>query len=200
MQIKKEEVKIAIMESGTREFLDNGFKKASLRKIVKDAGTTTGNFYNYFRNKEALFEELIIGDYNRFLYFINNHDKMNKPDFLYNLSNPSIWNQMISEVIDDIIPNFNNGLVLLLDASEGTKYEGVKDELIILMEEHFNEHLDKANNSTISKEMGKIIATQIIDGIILIVRNNKGLELQQRLIRELIMFYIIGSMGIMGEL
>ena len=41
-----------ILEIGKREFLEKGFKDASLRKIVAEAGFTKGAFYGYYANKE----------------------------------------------------------------------------------------------------------------------------------------------------
>lgn len=37
-----------ILAAGKEEFLEKGFKSASLRNIVKTAGVTTGAFYGYF--------------------------------------------------------------------------------------------------------------------------------------------------------
>ena len=37
-----------ILEVGKQEFLEKGFKDASLRKIVADAGFTQGAFYGYY--------------------------------------------------------------------------------------------------------------------------------------------------------
>lgn len=48
-----------IMAEGKKEFLEKGFKDASLRNIVKRAGVTTGAFYGYYPDKEALFEALV---------------------------------------------------------------------------------------------------------------------------------------------
>ena len=42
-----------IYQAAMEEFLDKGFKSASLRNIVKTAGVTTGAFYGYFDSKEA---------------------------------------------------------------------------------------------------------------------------------------------------
>lgn len=38
-----------------KEFLEKGFRSASLRIIVKSAGVTTGAFYGYYSSKEELF-------------------------------------------------------------------------------------------------------------------------------------------------
>ena len=48
-----------ILAAGKEEFLEKGFKSASLRNIVKTAGVTTGAFYGYFSGKEALFAALV---------------------------------------------------------------------------------------------------------------------------------------------
>ena len=41
------------------EFLEKGFKSASLRNIVKNAGVTTGAFYGYYDSIDELFEVLV---------------------------------------------------------------------------------------------------------------------------------------------
>lgn len=48
-----------ILKAAKEEFLENGFQRASLRRIVKNAGVTTGAFYGYFKNKEELFSALV---------------------------------------------------------------------------------------------------------------------------------------------
>lgn len=48
-----------ILKSGLAAFLEEGFEKANLRRICKAAGVTTGAFYKHFKDKEALFSELV---------------------------------------------------------------------------------------------------------------------------------------------
>ena len=45
--------------SWEKEFLEKGFKDASLNKIVAEAGFTKGAFYGYYPDKAALFEDLV---------------------------------------------------------------------------------------------------------------------------------------------
>lgn len=45
--------------SWEKEFLEKGFKDASLNKIVAEAGFTKGAFYGYYPDKTALFEDLV---------------------------------------------------------------------------------------------------------------------------------------------
>ena len=53
-----------ILSAAMQEFLEKGFKSASLRNIVKTAGVTTGAFYGYYDSKEDLFEALVGKHYN----------------------------------------------------------------------------------------------------------------------------------------
>lgn len=48
-----------ILSEARREFLERGYQGASLRGIVKRAGVTTGAFYGYFPDKQALFQALV---------------------------------------------------------------------------------------------------------------------------------------------
>ena len=48
-----------ILKSGKINFLNDGYERANLRKICKDAGVTTGAFYRHFEDKEALFVALV---------------------------------------------------------------------------------------------------------------------------------------------
>ena len=48
-----------IIDSGKANFLNDGYERANLRKICKDAGVTTGAFYRHFEDKEDLFVALV---------------------------------------------------------------------------------------------------------------------------------------------
>lgn len=60
MQIKKDEVRLKILEAATDEFLKRGYENASMRMIAQKAHTTQGNIYHYFQNKEILLEEILL--------------------------------------------------------------------------------------------------------------------------------------------
>lgn len=59
MQFKKEDIRQTIIDKAREEFLIKGFKDASLRTIAKDAGVGLSNIYNYFKNKDDLFCEVL---------------------------------------------------------------------------------------------------------------------------------------------
>ena len=57
--MERAETQRKILEIGKKEFLEKGFKDASLNKIVAEAGFTKGAFYGYYPDKTALFEDLV---------------------------------------------------------------------------------------------------------------------------------------------
>ena len=57
--MERTETQRKILEVGKKEFLEKGFKDASLNKIVAEAGFTKGAFYGYYPDKAALFEDIV---------------------------------------------------------------------------------------------------------------------------------------------
>ena len=50
----KEEKQQRILDAAVREVGNNGYEKASVTRIVKDAGIATGSFYQYFEDMDDL--------------------------------------------------------------------------------------------------------------------------------------------------
>lgn len=199
MQIKKEEVRMALLDAAEKEFFDKGFKNASLRKIIKAAGTTIGNFYNYFDSKEAIYEALVEGEYNKFVYFIEHHDEINRPDYLWEIADVRKWRSVMFEFIEAYIPPFSNRFVLLIEGSEGTRFEKTRDILLQVLTEHFLSHMEEFGHSHVHPEMAEIIAIQFIEGFLFILKNYKEETIRKKLITEHFLFHIIGSMSLIGD-
>ena len=58
-QILKEELRNQILQASKEEFLQKGYKDASLRCIAKKAHMTVGNLYRYFENKEDINNKIV---------------------------------------------------------------------------------------------------------------------------------------------
>lgn len=58
-QILKDDQRNKIIEAAKEEFLEKGFKDASLRNIAKKANMTVGNLYRYFTNKEDINKQIV---------------------------------------------------------------------------------------------------------------------------------------------
>ena len=53
-QVLKDEARLAIIEAAKQEFLEKGYKGASMRSIASKAHMTVGNLYRYYKNKEDI--------------------------------------------------------------------------------------------------------------------------------------------------
>jgi AcrR family transcriptional regulator len=59
MQIPKEDIRKKIIDVARDEFIINGFQDASMRVIAARSEITLSNIYNYFKNKDDLFCEIL---------------------------------------------------------------------------------------------------------------------------------------------
>ena len=53
-QVLKDEARFAIIKAAKQEFLEKGYKGASMRSIAAKANMTVGNLYRYYKNKEDI--------------------------------------------------------------------------------------------------------------------------------------------------
>ena len=62
-QVLKEESREMILEAAKDEFMENGFKESSMRRIAQKSKMTVGNLYRYFKNKEDILEVIVAPAY-----------------------------------------------------------------------------------------------------------------------------------------
>ena len=60
-----------ILDTSYRLFLQDGYEKSTIRKIIKDAGLTTGTLYHFFKNKEDILATLMMEGFNRTIKMID---------------------------------------------------------------------------------------------------------------------------------
>ena len=135
MQILKDEIKERIESSALVVFSDKGYKGATMSDISSGAGISVGNVYRYYGGKDDLFYSLITGEFvGEFKELIGS--KMETADGI-DLKDARFFGPM--NIRDENIQKFlyKNRLriIILLDKSEGTRYEKFKDEVVGFMVE-----------------------------------------------------------------
>lgn len=55
----REAVRAAILGAAEKRFGEQGYQATKMAQIASDAGVAAGTLYNYFANKEAVFDEII---------------------------------------------------------------------------------------------------------------------------------------------
>jgi AcrR family transcriptional regulator len=66
-----EEKKERTIEKAREYFHRYWYRKASLSDLIAEIGISKPTFYNYFKNKEELFNAVMLATYNEFLYEFN---------------------------------------------------------------------------------------------------------------------------------
>ncbi|MFD2215214.1 TetR/AcrR family transcriptional regulator [Metabacillus endolithicus] len=165
-QVKKPEVRRALLLAAKQEFLERGFKLSSMRRIAATAGTTIGNLYKYFESKEAIYEELVSRVKGDLWSFISNAENKLPTDPILQLQ---LFVTLVSSYRDDIL--------LLVDASDGTEYQNTYEDLLAMISDNLETHLPDFNMDNGKEAGGSVILVRtlsvgLLSGIIDILRNH----------------------------
>ena len=118
---------IKLMGAVRQEFLECGFEKASMRSIGERCGLTAAGIYRHCRNKEDLFDQLVMPFVQRIDEWLNAH--IARYVDAVNSGQKVTWSDSEVDMMREIIyPNMED-YHLLLSGSQGTKYENYLHDL-----------------------------------------------------------------------
>ena len=193
-----------ILDAGKREFLAKGFRGASLRNIVREAGVTTGAFYGYFRSKEELFEALVgdaakvfLDKYKQALLAFASLPMDEQPGQMGKISGECMFWMV------DYMYDHHDAFKLLLCCAEGTKYEDFIHLLVQLETDathQFEDVLKKLGYEvkTIDSQLEHILVSGFFSGFFEIIIHDMSKEKAILYTKELKDFYTAGWQKIMG--
>lgn len=120
-----------IIDSAYQFFLENGFERANLRDLCRDAGITTGALYRHFASKEELFSALVQPTVDELekMYSQAETDIANR---LRSDGAAQMWSAVSAESIVDFIYDNFDALKLLLCCSNGTPYSNFTDDVVCM--------------------------------------------------------------------
>ncbi len=194
----------AILRAAKVEFLEKGFRGASLRNIVKTANVTTGAFYGYYKSKEDLFNALV-GEQADYVMSVF---KKAQTDFtmLSPEEQKEYMNEISGKCMEDILEYAYKNLdefKLILTCSEGTRYENFVHDMVeveIDATHKFNEVLKSLGIE--SKLLEPSLEHMIISGMFAAyfetIIHNMPLNEARQSLRDLRAFYTAGWQKIMG--
>ncbi len=128
MQTQKDDIRKNILEVARKQFQENGFKDTSMRKIAKESGVVLSNIYNYYKNKDEIFCEVLSKVLQAMDAVMGEHNSSEYISIDIFTSDEYMRNQidMFVELIDDYKEDFN----LLLFKSAGSSLENFRNETI----------------------------------------------------------------------
>ncbi len=187
------------------EFLEKGFKSASLRNIVKTAGVTTGAFYGYYSSKEELFRSLvsevydtILGKFKKTLNLFEQMPLEKQVEEMGELSRGCLY-----EILEYSLLHIDE-LHLILQSSEGTPYNFLIDSMVDLeidSTHKYYETLSKLGYCTpdVEKMIEHILVTGMMNAFFEIIIHELPLEEARICLSQLFDFYNAGWLKIMGQ-
>jgi AcrR family transcriptional regulator len=95
-QERSRETKRSIINAGLKLFSEKGFYKTNSKEIAREAGVSIGSFYIYFKDKKALFREVLVNYHRKIKNVVETIDIQkfaqtgNAKDFLHHLINKLI--------------------------------------------------------------------------------------------------------------
>ena len=124
----------SIIAAATAEFLEYGFKDASMRRIAFAAGMSASGLYKHFASKEEMFSALVDPAYQGLLDIIR--QEADDQEQFIGARELSLWESgrdasLAVAYIYDHLDAFR----LLVCKSQGTKYESILHDLAVLEEQ-----------------------------------------------------------------
>ena len=194
-----------IHRAAKTEFLEKGYKDASLRNIVKSVGMTTGAFYGYYKSKEELFAALV-GEH--YAYLLNCFQKAQK-EFtdLPHEQQPEVMSEISGACMFDMLHYAYEHLEeckLILCCSEGTKFSGLIDEMVEIeaaATHAYQEVLQELGRPSpqIDPALAHILITGMFHTFFELVIHEMSLQNAENYVKEMRAFYTAGWMKIMGQ-
>ena len=193
-----------IMAEGKKEFLEKGFKDASLRNIVKCAGVTTGAFYGYYPDKKALFEALVLPVVNglreMFLAAQEEFDHLPgaaKKETVYDYSS-----EEVRKFIAYIYDHFDE-FKLLISCAEGTAFSDFIHDMVEIEVEYTLKFVESTGNDALTSgrvtpELLHIISSAFLSAVFEVIKHDMSREAADSYIESLRQFFTAGWKSILN--
>lgn len=198
----EKETKSKLLASAKAEFLEKGYMNASLRSICKNAGVTTGALYFFFRDKEDLFDSLVVPTMTRLQEEMQWHFDSEKEEISHGIPD-------YSDSVDDIKATrqlvhamYQNYDILLLaiSGSKGSRYENCVDEFVTIAESHYRALADGMTEQLglprIDDYTIHWIAHMQIDVFVHLLQHEPSEEKAQQYIGRIVTYLVSGWMSL----
>lgn len=187
-----------VMECAKQEFLEKGYKDASLRTIAASAETTTGSIYTRFGDKEGLFRAIVepVADEMKRM-FLEIQEVFHEFDEKTQKETMGKYTFQGMLVILDYMYDHFDTFLLLLDASYGTKFQNFVDELARIEVEYTYKYMEvigseSVKSGLVTEEFLHIVTTAYFDSIFEVVRHKMSREAAGRYIKMLQKYHMAG--------
>lgn len=200
--VKEErETKENLIASARVEFMENGYARASLRKICANAGVTTGALYFFFEGKEDLFRAVVEPPMTALVNLLQEHFREDEQL----LSRSDVYEHQegdhdeIAEIlIHHLYQNYDTFL-LLLTKSQGTAFENSIDLIVNITEKMFEESVRLFVRQTAGRQPDSCIihwmVHMTVDAFIHLLTHEREEQAAVRQMKVIMDFIVKGFVG-----
>lgn len=188
-----------VIECAKLEFMNKGYRDASIREIAKRADTSPRAIYTRFPDKEGLFHAIVETAYSGLLAMLKNSSadywsvqKANQDKVMFSEDSTEYYRQMV-----DYIYEYKDEFILLVKYSEGTRYENFIEQLTDIncayLRDFYGE--DKDEGFDIMIKMVHMITHSFYSGLFEPLLHGMNKDEAQFFVRKLCLFFIYGVKG-----
>ncbi|MGE4572423.1 MAG: TetR/AcrR family transcriptional regulator [Candidatus Izemoplasmatales bacterium] len=181
MQVLKESVREAIIESAILEFYNKDYQSANMRDIAKNANITVGNIYRYYPNKQSLFNAILIPA-QQAIDLLADFDKNTN---LKKIHSKEELDKIIQYVIHVTNPYIKEIFIMIFNSS-GTHHHKLKSQIENLIITSLSEYYP----GQFTRSFLEVISKSFVEAVFYIFKTN--IDNQQKikiLLSDLVMFY-----------
>lgn len=171
-----------LLECAKAEFLEKGFREASLRTIAAKADTSTNSIYVRFHDKEGLFEAIVQPVVDGMMeIFCGVQETFHQMDADTQKEQVNEYSFNGMERILDYIYAYFDEFRLLLDSSYGTRFQNFVDELTRIEVEYTYKYMEAVGcpgveAGEVTEEFLHIVTTAYFEGVFEVVRHRMDRE------------------------
>nr|WP_109748687.1 TetR/AcrR family transcriptional regulator [Murimonas intestini] len=151
VQIKKDEVRLKILEVAADEFLKRGYENASMRIIAQKAHTTQGNIYHYFQSKEILLEEILLPTIENIECMMSKHIEGEKANLMTKEQALKEMKEIEHDFDRSKLGCFFDKKVIILLKLESSHLLARKEKILYSLTEHLQEYFNINDDSHYSE-------------------------------------------------
>lgn len=193
------ETREKLLKSAMAEFSENGYMKASLRKICADAGVTTGALYFFFKNKNDLFAAIVDTPLKELCRLLNEHymqdaEEMAGDDPVVMTAEYHIETHGSMEQLVEYMYKYYDVFMLILTKAQGSDYENAVDTIVDMTEQGFRISAEKVakkkENCHIDEYMLHWITHISVDAFVHLLTHEKDVKKAKLHIKKVMEFLI----------
>lgn len=161
-------VKERLLAAATKEFLERGYEKASLRRICAEAGVTTGALYFWFENKEELLDQVVGGT-------LEQLGRLSAEMIDAELADASLGVESEKRLLS-FFWYHRDVFLILAEKSAGTKYETFMEEAMDQLGEAFLQFFRKYGVEEADRDLVRILIEMKVRGYTQMIMGGYSLE------------------------